>query len=86
MSNINGEKQPFEKWYKLDESIVGVCYDVHGDQSRRLIYSVEKMINIFMYRDGMTYDEAREYIDYNIIGAYVGKQTPIYLEKYYDDE
>jgi hypothetical protein len=32
---------------------------------------------VLMTRDGMDYDEASEYIDFNCVGAYVGEQTPI---------
>ena len=41
------------------------------------VYSWEKMVNVLMERDGMTYDDATEYIDFNCIGAWVGDQTPI---------
>jgi hypothetical protein len=30
-----------------------------------------------MERDGMTSEEAMEYIDYNCVGAWVGENTPI---------
>jgi hypothetical protein len=32
-------------------------------------------------KDGMEYDEALEYFDFNIAGAYVGEQTPIFIHK-----
>lgn len=32
--------------------------------------------------DGMTYDEAIEYFDFNIDGAYLGEQTPIFVVTY----
>jgi len=41
------------------------------------VYSWEKMVEVLMRRDGMTYDDATEYIDFNCIGAWVGEQTPI---------
>jgi hypothetical protein len=31
-------------------------------------------------RDGMTYEEAIEYFDYNIIGAWLGENMPIYIK------
>lgn len=31
--------------------------------------------------DGLTYEEAIEYFEYNILGAYVGEFTPFYLTK-----
>lgn len=32
--------------------------------------------------DGLTYDEAIEYFDFNIDGAYLGEQTPIFVVTY----
>jgi len=32
-----------------------------------------------MQRDGMTYDEAEEFIEYNVIGAFVGDRMPVFL-------
>lgn len=43
------------------------------------IYSLSKMIDVLILEQGMDYEEAREYLDFNVIGAYVGKYTPIYL-------
>ena len=62
----------------FDEAIIGYTYDMVA-QEERLIYSVEKCIEILM-QDDMDYLDAREYLDFNTIGAYVGKQTPIFLE------
>jgi len=62
----------------FDEAIIGYTYDIVA-QEERLIYSVEKCIEILM-QDDMDYLDAREYLDFNTIGAYVGKQTPIFLE------
>ena len=33
-------------------------------------------------RDGMTYEEAFEFFDFNIMGAWVGKKTPMFLESF----
>lgn len=41
------------------------------------VYNYDLMILALMQRDGMTYDEADEYIEFNCIGAWVGEQTPI---------
>lgn len=43
------------------------------------VYSHAKMINVLMFRDGMSYEDADEYIEFNCIGAYVGEQTPIIM-------
>lgn len=45
------------------------------------VYSYDKMVEVLMTRDGMDYDEATEYIDYNCVGAWVGEQTPIIVQE-----
>ena len=32
-----------------------------------------------MQRDGMTYDDAEEYFEYNVTGAFVGDRMPVFL-------
>ncbi len=44
------------------------------------IYSWSKMVDVLMTRDGMSDDEAIEYISYNCQGAWVGERTPIIVE------
>jgi hypothetical protein len=43
------------------------------------VYSYPLMVETLMLRDGMTYTEAAEYIDFNVAGAWVGEQTPIII-------
>ena len=45
----------------------------------RAIYFIDAIIGTLMERDGMTYEEAYEFFDFNIAGAYVGEYTPIYM-------
>lgn len=63
----------------LEDAIIGVYYD-RQDSINRLVYSRTKCIEIFINRDGMTHEEALEFFDYNVEGAYVGKQTPIWVD------
>jgi hypothetical protein len=41
-----------------------------------LVYDAEK-IRENLVKQGMTEEEAREYIEFNIEGAYVGEHTPV---------
>ena len=41
-----------------------------------LVYDGEQIRENLM-RDGMTSEDAREYIEFNIEGAYVGQDTPV---------
>jgi len=44
------------------------------------VYSITLAIGILMARDHMTEEDAREYLEYNSIGAWVGERTPIWIE------
>ena len=59
----------------FDEALIGFSQRIN--EPLLAVYSWEKMMNVCMKRDGMTEDEADEYISYNCIGAWVGEQTPI---------
>lgn len=58
----------------FDEAVIGI-----EESSMRLIYSVEKCIEILM-KQGMDMTEAVEYFDFNVSGAYVGEKTPIWCD------
>lgn len=47
-----------------------------------MVYDAEVIRENLMYRDGMDFQEAREFIEYNIESAYVGPDTPIIVWKY----
>jgi hypothetical protein len=57
----------------LDDALAG--YDTTG----RAIYFVNEILGILETRDGMTEEEAVEFFEFNIAGAYVGEYTPIYM-------
>lgn len=59
----------------FDESIMGYSSD------GKVIYSAGQIIGTLMNRDGMTEEEAVEYFNFNIDGAYVGEYTPIYMHE-----
>lgn len=42
------------------------------------IYDYEKCIDLLI-RDGCDYEEAIEYFEFNVSGAYVGPQTPLFI-------
>ena len=65
----------------LEKAIIGrsCIWDSSGRQEDCLVYSGEKIVAILMARDGMDADEAFEFIEFNIQGAYVGPQTPIIM-------
>lgn len=42
------------------------------------LYDRKKCIEILVKRDKMTEDEAEEYFQFNVTGAYVGENTPAF--------
>ena len=67
-----------KKYDGLDDAIIGpasIWRD--GTQVSVLVYDAEEIRKIFMLRDGMDADEAREFIEYNIEGGYIGVDTPV---------
>lgn len=69
----------------FNEAIIGpACIWRGSSRVDVLVYDAEEIRNILMKRDGMEMDEAREFIEYNIEGAYMGIDTPILV--WPDDE
>lgn len=64
----------------LEGALIGFCWPWHHDQRKVAIYDVTKIIAILVERDGMTEEDAREFFEYNIAGAYIDPGQPIYLE------
>lgn len=54
---------------------------VDGDPPKA-VYSENKVIEVFVNRDGMTWDEAVEFYDFNVKSAYIGEQTPVFIETF----
>lgn len=63
----------------FDEAIIGMAERINLGPV--VAYDVEKIIQIMVERDEMTYEEAIEYFEFNILGAWVGENTPIFINK-----
>lgn len=63
----------------LESAIVGIVEDF-GSPGRKMLYSKQRILDILQERDLMTYGEAEEFYDYNIIGLYAGEHNPIFLD------
>ena len=42
-------------------------------------YDRDKCNEILMERDGMEYEEAEEYFNFNVSSSWVGENTPVYI-------
>lgn len=64
----------------FEEALIG--YSVERWQTKVVelaIYDRAKCIDILVKRDHMTEEEAEEYFQFNVEGAFVGEQTPIFI-------
>lgn len=59
----------------FDEAILGVAERIGMEAV--VAYSTPKIIEILACE--MTEDEAVEYFEFNILGAYVGERTPVFI-------
>ncbi len=66
----------------LDDALIGSADVWVGNTTvERLVYSGEKIVKVLMAQ-GMTEEEAYEFVDFNIAGAYVGEETPVIVWPY----
>ena len=63
----------------LDDAIIGFEPSLW-----KVVYSRTKCVDICV-KDGMDEEEAREYFEYNIRGAYMGEMTPLFYEPLYTE-
>ena len=75
-----------KQWDGLDDAILGQASVWNGNERVEvLVYDADLMIKVFVDRDGMTVEEANEYILFNIEGAYIGEDTPVLVWQRYDE-
>jgi len=67
----------------FDEAIIGTAGGCSNADV--LLYDTNKIISILQERDGMDEEEAREYFEFNIRGAYMGEMTPLFYEPLYTE-
>ena len=61
----------------LDAAVIGF-----DPNSWKVVYSRTKVIRVLQERDNMSLEEAIEYAEYNIFGAYIGDKTPVWAEDF----
>ena len=66
------------KWDGFDSAIIGVGGRCNTDPM--IVYDYDKIVDVLVMRDGMAQEEAEEYLDYNVVCAWIGDTTPIILK------
>ena len=72
-------------WDGFEAALIGVAN--RACQPPLALYSVPRCVEILVKRDGMTDEEALEYLNFNTLCAYMGEMTPVYTyeESVYSD-
>ncbi len=61
---------------RYEDAIIGLADRFGMDTS--VAYDYDKVIKILM--EDMSYEEAVEYFDFNVIGGWVGDSTPVFIK------
>lgn len=61
----------------FDDAIIGL--GCRCGAPNILVYDTAKCLDILQKRDGMDAIEALEYFEYNILGSYMGEETPVFV-------
>lgn len=65
----------------FDTAIIGVALPSLGNENHtKVVYDYNKCVSILCKRDKMSHEEAVEFLEFNTLGAYVGKNTPLFME------
>jgi hypothetical protein len=62
----------------FDDCIIGICESFGGESV--VAYDYGKVI-AQLESQGMTYEEAVEFHEFNQAGAYVGERTPVFIHR-----
>lgn len=62
-----------------ETAFLGVSQTHDGYQ--RAVYDIDKCIETLI-NQGMSFEDAQEYFEYNTLGSYIGEETPIFIERF----
>jgi hypothetical protein len=75
---VGGDELLFMEQEYFDEAIIGVATSSLGMMA--VAYSEPRIIELLIKHDRMTPEEAMEHYQVNILGAYVGENTPVFID------
>lgn len=61
----------------LESALIG--YTINTTSPHVAVYDARKCVEVLVERDGMTPEEAEEYLEFNTFCAYVGPNGPLYI-------
>jgi len=63
----------------FNRGFIGMTQEWNGRV--RSVYDYDRCVRVLMRRDKMTEEEAIEYMDFNVVGSYVGDATPLFVKR-----
>ena len=60
----------------FEAAYLGVCRRFN---TYAALYDYDRCVEVLMERDDMPYEDAVEFMEFNVVGAYVGDSTPVFL-------
>ena len=63
----------------LEDALIGICHQF--GRPAVAAYDYDKVIEI-LKSQSMTHEEAVEFFEFNIVGAWVGEYTPVFIALY----
>jgi hypothetical protein len=76
---LGGDQLLFLDPEYFDEAIIGVAQRAGGLFA--VAYSEPKIIALLIKHQQMSPDDALEYYQFNILGAYMGEETPVFIDE-----
>jgi len=61
----------------FEDALIGVGYQFN---TQLAVYDWDKCVSILTQRDKMSHDEAVEWMDFNVTGAWAGRNTPVFIK------
>lgn len=60
----------------FENAFIGLASKFHSISA---VYDYDKSLDILINRDGMSPEEADEYMQFNVVGAWLGDSTPVFI-------
>lgn len=63
----------------FDDAIIGI--GERAGQPTIAVYDFDRCVAILCERDNMSIDESTDYMYYNVVGSWMGDETPIFVHR-----
>lgn len=62
----------------FEDAVIG--YTINTPHPHVVVYDVDKCLKIMMERDGMSAEDADDYLSFNTLCCFVGPNTPLFVK------